>query len=144
MVQSAGTQFDEIRRETVLARLPAALASSVEILCEAMVCHKRLLLLLSLGAALFLVVVQLAPDLGLPAVRAPPVSSVNSLLTKLSTSDTLRPGRDVEGTSSPGGVGRRALEQNNPAFLQASIAKVSTTKKALSRITPAGVLRPKS
>ncbi|XP_037498543.1 carbohydrate sulfotransferase 1-like [Rhipicephalus sanguineus] len=107
-----------------------------------MVCHKRLLLLLSLGAALFLVVVQLAPDLGLPAVRAPPVSSVNSLLAKVSTSDTLREHHDVEGTMSPGGMVRKAMEQNNPAFLQASIAKISTTKKALSRITPAGVLRP--
>lgn len=107
-----------------------------------MVCHKRLLLLLSLGAALFLVVVQLLPDLGLPAVRAPPVSSVNSLLAKVSTSDTLRKGDDVIGTRSPGGMVRKAMEQSYSGFLQASIAKISTTKKALSGITPAGVLRP--
>lgn len=107
-----------------------------------MVCHKRLLLLLSLGAALFLVVVQLLPDVGLPAVRAPPVSSVNSLLAKVSTSDTLRKGEDVIGTRSPGGMVRKAMEQRNSGFLQASIAKYSTTKKALPGITPAGVLRP--
>lgn len=107
-----------------------------------MVRHRRLLLLLSLGAALFLAVVQLAPDLGLPAVRAPAVSSVNSLVGKVSTSDALRAGQDVKGTSSPGGMVRKAMEHDNINALQASIARPSTTKKALSRITPAGVLRP--
>ncbi|KAL1470290.1 hypothetical protein MTO96_040516 [Rhipicephalus appendiculatus] len=109
-----------------------------------MVRNKRQLLqLLSLGAALFFVVLQWAPNLGLPAVLPPRVSSVKSRFANVSASDTLREDQNAEGTSPPGGRVRKAEEQSNPGFLQTSMRNIWRTKKAPSRrITRAAVFKP--
>lgn len=107
-----------------------------------MVRHRRLLLLLSLGAALFLAVVQLAPDLGLPAVKAPAVSSVNSLLARVSTDNALRSYKDPTGTSFLGDLASKAKALNAVGAAQESSRKGATTKKAPSKVTPASIRRP--
>lgn len=107
-----------------------------------MVRHRRLLLLLTLGAALFLAVIQLAPDLRLPTVRAPSSSSAISLITHVNTIETVRTGREPKGTKPPGGNAQKFEGQQSVDVRQGVDKKMTATKKASSRVTPADVRRP--